>query len=142
MRASCAIPGFFQPERVGRHTLVDGGVHSTTNLDLTTKIDPEVVIGVVPMAFDPGGPPRGLDLVVRRFAQRTLTREVTQARAAGARVLLIRPSADDLDAMGRNMMRRGGNDEVTRVAYDSAARQIDTERGREVMGVLRAGAPA
>ena len=38
--ASCAIPAFFQPIRAANRTLVDGGVHSTTNLDLATKIQP------------------------------------------------------------------------------------------------------
>lgn len=142
VKASCAIPAFFQPVRVGRRTLVDGGVHSTTNLDLTTKISPEVIIGVVPMAFDPSHPPAGLDLAVRGFAQRRLVREVAQARGAGARVLLIRPTGDDLAAMGGNMMRREGNDLVSRIAYESAARQLETDRAREILARARDLAPA
>ncbi len=137
VKASCAIPAFFQPMRVGRRTLVDGGIHSTTNLDLTTKIAPEVIIGAVPMAFDPTSPPRGLDLAVRSFAQRKLVREVAQARGAGARVLLLRPTRDDLAAMGGNMMRRDGNDVVCRIAYESAARQLESDRGRDVLAQAR-----
>ena len=142
VKASCAIPAFFQPIRVGRRTLVDGGVHSTTNLDLTTKIRPEVIIGVVPMAFDPAHPPAGLDLAIRGFAQRRLVREVAQARGDGARVLLLRPTRDDLDAMGGNMMRRDGNDVVCRIAFESAARQLDTDRAREILAQARSLAPA
>lgn len=140
--ASCAIPAFFQPMRVGRRTLVDGGVHSTTNLDLTTKLSPEVVVGVVPMAFDPASPPRGLGLAIRGVAQRSLVREVTQVRKAGARVLLLRPTADDLHAMGGNMMRSDGNEVVSRVAFDSAARQLETPRAKDVMAQLRSLTPA
>ena len=140
--ASCAIPAFFQPMRVGRRTLVDGGVHSTTNLDLTTKISPDVVIGVVPMAFDPAHPPSGLGLAIRGVAQRSLVREVTQARNAGSRVLLLRPTRDDLQAMGGNMMRSDGNERVSRVAFDSAAAQLDTPRAREVLAQARSVAPA
>jgi NTE family protein len=136
VRASCAIPGFFQPARVGRRTLVDGGVHSTTNLDLATKIDPAVIIGVVPMAFDPDSPPRGFERAVRQLAQSRLHREVSQARRRGARILLLRPSRDDFEAMGGNMMRHGGNERVTRVAYDSAARQLDTGRSRDILAQL------
>lgn len=142
VKASCAIPAFFQPMRVGRRTLVDGGVHSTTNLDLTTKIRPEVIIGVVPMAFDPAHPPAGLDLAIRGFAQRRLVREVAQARGDGARVLLLRPTRDDLDAMGGNMMRRDGNDVVCRIALESAARQLDTDRAREILAQARSLTPA
>ncbi len=141
VKASCAIPAFFQPIRVGRRTLVDGGIHSTTNLDLTTKIRPEVIIGVVPMAFDPAHPPAGLGLAIRGFAQRRLVREVAQARGDGARVLLIRPTGDDLEAMGGNMMRREGNDVVCRIAYESAAKQLDTERAREILAQARSLAP-
>ena len=137
VRASCAIPAFFQPVRVGHRVLVDGGVHSTTNLDLTSAISPEVIIGVVPMAFDPTSPPRGLDRAVRGFAQARLTREVTEVRGRGARVLLLRPSVSDLEAMGGNMMRSDGNEVVTRVAYDSAVRQLTTPRGRDVLAQLR-----
>ena len=140
--ASCAIPAFFQPMRVGRRTLVDGGVHSTTNLDLTSKISPDVIVGVVPMAFDPSSPPRGLGLAIRGVAQRSLVREVAQARKDGARVLLFRPTVEDLRAMGGNMMRSDGNEVVSRVAYESAARQLETPRGHDVMAQLRALAPA
>lgn len=142
VKASCAIPAFFQPMRVGRRTLVDGGIHSTTNLDLTTKISPETIIAVVPMAFDPSSPPAGFDLAIRGFAQRRLVREVAQARGAGARVLLLRPTRDDLEAMGGNMMRREGNDTVSRVAYESAARQLDTDRSRDILAGAQAALPA
>lgn len=138
VKASCAIPVFFQPMRVGRRTLVDGGIHSTTNLDLTTKISPDVIVASVPMAFDPSSPPTGLGLAVRGVAQRRLVREVMQARGAGARVLLLRPTREDLAAMGGNMMRREGNDRVCRVAYDSAARQLDTDRARDILDEARA----
>lgn len=137
VRASCAIPAFFQPVRVGDRTLVDGGVHSTTNLDLATKIRPDVIVGVVPMALDPGTRTTGVDAAVRRFVQRRLSREVAQATAAGAQVLLLRPGTDDVAAMGGNMMRRAGNERVTRIAYESAARQLDEDRNRELLDRFR-----
>ncbi len=138
VRASCAIPGFFQPVRVGRRDLVDGGVHSTTNLDLATKVEPDVIVGVVPMGFDPASPPGGVERLVRSYAHRTLVREVAQARRAGSRILLLRPSEADLTAMGGlDMMRREGNDRVTRVAYESAARQLAEPRARDVLAEAR-----
>lgn len=137
VRASCAIPAFFQPVQVGRHTLVDGGIHSTSNLDLATKITPDVIVGVVPMAFERGVVPFGLDGIIRGFAQRRLAPEVEQARRSGSRVLLIRPTRHDLAAMGPNLMRRGGNDQVTRVAYESAVRQLEAPRARDVLAQVR-----
>ena len=137
VKASCAIPGFFQPQRVGRRTLVDGGVHSTTNLDLTGKIDPDVIFAVVPMGFDPAHPPTGFDLVIRRFAQNSVEREAAQARRKGADVVIIRPTAEDLDAMGRNMMRPENNELVTKIAYESAARQLSTPEAEAALARLR-----
>lgn len=138
VEASCAIPAFFQPIRVGRRTLVDGGVHSTTNLDLATKINPDVIIAVVPMGHDPANPPGGIERLARTHANRTLAREVAQARRMGSKVLLIRPSEADLEAFGGlNMMRREGNERVTHVAYESAARQLNDARAQDVLASLR-----
>ncbi len=143
IEASCAIPAFFQPVRVGRRTLVDGGVHSTTNLDLATKIRPDVIVAVVPMGHDPANPPNGFERVARSYANRSLAREVSQARRMGAKVVLIRPSQADLHAFGGlNMMRREGNDRVTHVAFESATRQLSDPRVADVLASLRATADA
>jgi NTE family protein len=141
--ASCAIPAFFQPQRVGRRTLVDGGVHSTTNVDLATKVRPDVVVAVVPMAWDDHDPPGLLEQASRLHAQRRLAGEVAQAARMGAEVLLLRPTADDLRAFGgMNMMRRQGNERVTRIAHDSAARQLERPESRAVLDRARETQPA
>ena len=49
-------------------------------------------------------------------------------------MLLIRPSAGELRIHGMNLMRRGGWDLVAKAAYESAARQLATDR---FQGVLR-----
>jgi NTE family protein len=134
VKASCAIPAFFQPQRVRGRTLVDGGVHSTSNLDLATGIDADVVIGVVPMAFDTAPRPALAHQIGRLHAHRRLRDEVSEVRGTGAAVLLLRPTEADLEAFGgMNMMRRQGNDRVTRVAYESAARQLSTPYARGVL---------
>ena len=136
--ASCAIPAFFTPQRVGRRTLVDGGVHSTTNLDLATKIRPELIIGVVPMGYDEADPPGLVERIARFHAQRMLRRETAQAAGQGAEVLLLQPTPRDLHAFGGwNMMRRQGNERVTRIAYESAAEQLDEPRARDLLDRLQ-----
>ena len=138
VKASCAIPAFFTPQRVGRRTLVDGGVHSTTNLDLATKVSPQVIIGVVPMGYDPTAAPGGMERLVRSYAHRTLDREVAQARRLGARVLLLRPGRDDLAAFGGlDMMRREGNGTVAQVAYESTARALADPEAIDILGQAR-----
>ena len=55
--ASCAVPGVFAPVRIGRRILVDGGIDSTTHLDLAVKGGCDLAIVVAPMAFSPEDPP-------------------------------------------------------------------------------------
>ena len=133
--ASCAIPGLYPPVRVGPRTLVDGGVHSTTNLDLAARAGCSLIICAAPMAYDTGGSlPSPLTQLVRRVPARMLVDEMDAARQRGCEVLLIRPSAGELRIHGMNLMRRGGWDLVAKAAYESACRQLETDR---FQGVLR-----
>ena len=132
--ASCAIPGLYPPVRIGTLTLVDGGVWSTTNLDLAAKAGCDLVIGVAPMAYDTVGPlPNPLTQLVRRVPARMLVGEMAECRRRGAEVLLIRPSARELRLHGGNLMRRGGWDLVARAAYENTARTLETDRFRSVL---------
>ncbi|HEX4901320.1 MAG TPA: patatin-like phospholipase family protein [Acidimicrobiales bacterium] len=141
--ASCAIPAFFTPQRVGRRTLVDGGVHSTTNLDLATKISPDVIVAVVPMGYDDVAPPGVVERIARNRAMHTLRREIGQAERGGARVLSLQPTERDLHAFGgMNMMRRQGNEQVTRIAYESAAERLARSDARDLLDEVRHHQPA
>jgi NTE family protein len=136
--ASCAIPGVYEPVRVGRMTLVDGGARSTTNLDLAAKAECDLIIGVAPMAFDTGVPPGPLGQLVRRIPARQLSGEVAAARRKGAEVLLFRPSASELRVHGVNMMRPSGLLDVAQAAYDATAEALETERFRSVLATVPA----
>jgi NTE family protein len=46
VRASCAIPGIFQPVRIGDRTYVDGGVLSPVAVDAARRLGADVVIAV------------------------------------------------------------------------------------------------
>jgi NTE family protein len=131
--ASCAIPGFYQPVQVGRMTLVDGGVHSSTNLDLAAKFGCDLIIGVAPMAYEPVDAPDPVRQLVRLIPTRALSREAAYARREGAEVLLIRPSAADLAVHGANFMRPDAGEEIARSAYDSAARLLESDRFRQIL---------
>ena len=132
--ASCAIPGIYDPVRIGRLTLVDGGAWSTSNLDLAAKAGCELIVGVVPMAFDTAGPlPAALTQLVRRVPARMVVGEMADARRRGAEVLLLRPSARELRLHGTNLMRRSGWDTIARAAYEATARTLETDRFRSVL---------
>jgi NTE family protein len=132
--ASSAIPGVYKPVRLGRMTLVDGGAHSTSNLDVAAKAGCDVVIGVVPMAYDTAHVPGPLNQLIRRWPARTLAAEASMARARGAEVLLIRPTADEVRLHGVNMMRAEGLDLVAKAAYESTCRALKTERFQALFG--------
>ena len=136
--ASCAIPGLYQPVRVGRLTLVDGGAHSSSNLDLAGAGAYGLVIGLAPMTFDTAHRPGPLAQLVRRVPARRLAAEAAAVRRAGADVLLIRPTAAEVRAHGLNLMRSTGWDRIAVFAYDSTARALDTPRFRRVLDALAA----
>ncbi len=136
--ASCAIPGIYEPVKVGRRNLVDGGARSTTNLDLAAKAECDLIIGVAPMAFDTGVPPGPLGQLVRRIPARQLSGEVALARRKAAEVLLFRPSASELRVHGMNFMRASGLHDVAQAAYDATAETLATDRFRAVFATIPA----
>ncbi len=115
--ASCAIPGVYRPVRDGRRVLVDGGVSSTTNLDLVADRPPGFVIVVAPMAWDTAEPPGTAEQLSRRRAAVALSREVAEVRAARHEVLMLRPSREEIRAHGRNMMRLDAGEAIARLAH-------------------------
>ncbi|KJY23758.1 patatin, partial [Streptomyces sp. NRRL S-444] len=87
--ASCAVPGVWPPVTVGGRRFIDGGVRSATNADLASGCARVVILA--PLALGSG-------LVPSPAAQAARLRE------AGARVLLITPSAQARKAFGRNVL--------------------------------------
>ncbi|HUR77251.1 MAG TPA: patatin-like phospholipase family protein [Acidimicrobiales bacterium] len=126
--ASAAIPGLYQPVQVGRRSLIDGGAHSTSNLDLGVQAGVERIIGVVPLAFDTGTPPGRLGQLVRRIPARQLSAEMELARRRGIEVLLFRPSASEVRNHGFNMMRPNGLEQIAELAYEATVKTLTTER--------------
>lgn len=107
VRASWAIPGWFPPVIIGDRRYVDGGVASPTSLDLLVDEGLDEVVVIAPMASRVQGRRRGLgraEGVVRRAMTATLDVEVAQLEAAGARVMRIEPTAEELVAMGPHFM--------------------------------------
>jgi NTE family protein len=132
--ASCAIPGVFPPVATGGRVLVDGGAHSTTHLDLAATWGCDVIIGVVPMAYDPASAPSSsIDRMIRRTPTRAVAREARFARNRGATVLLVRPTATDVTVAGRDMMRPPDTAAIAKTAYEQTARLLDTPRFRRVL---------
>lgn len=104
--ASCAVPGVWPPATVGGRRFIDGGIRSATNADLASGYGRVVILA--PMAL-------GSRLVPSPAAQAARLRE------AGARVLLITPSAQARKAFGRNVLDPARRDPAARAGLAQAA---------------------
>lgn len=106
--ASCAIPGWFQPVEIDGRTYVDGGACSATSVDVVANAGLDEVYVVAPMvSFTYDSPDSLMARLERRWRVQVTKRcmnEVAKVRAAGAKVTVIGPGAEDLEAIGGNLM--------------------------------------
>lgn len=120
--ASCSIPGFFRPVRIGDHTYVDGGAHSPTNAALVRPLRPDRVVVVSPMSGPPGRP--GIYAASRRHSARKLRREITALERAGIETVVFAPDAEEQHVMGDNLMAGRNLRAVVDVARERTAAKL------------------
>ncbi|MGE5156232.1 MAG: patatin-like phospholipase family protein, partial [Betaproteobacteria bacterium] len=106
--ASCSIPGWYEPKVISERRYIDGGVRSSTSLDLVAKAGLDDVYVLAPMASyapdAPRHPALRAERLVRQLITRAVAREVGAVRASGATVTVIAPGPEDLAAIGPNVM--------------------------------------
>ena len=143
--ASCAIPGFYHPVTIAGRRYVDGGLWSTSNLDVVRDLGLDLVICLNPTSSL--HPSRAWN-PVERFAQaartasgRRLGSEARKLRAAGTEVVLVQPLAEDLATMGPNLMSRRRRQRVIEVAGRTVASQLREPEVAERLSGLPRGQP-
>jgi NTE family protein len=123
--ASCSIPGWYEPKTINGRRYVDGGVRSSTSLDLVARAGLDEVYVLAPLASyeldRPCNPAARLERMVRRVLTAGLDAEVEKARAAGQRVTVLTPGAEDLAAMGANLMDPRPRQRVLETALRTSA---------------------
>ena len=133
--ASCAIPGFYHPVKIGSRRYVDGGICSPSNLDLLCEEGLDLVVCLNPMSSLAQMTARSTsERVAARFraqAGRRLGREAKKLREHGTEVLILQPTAEDLAVMGTNFMARDRREVVVERAIRTTARQLRRRRGRD-----------
>lgn len=106
--ASCAIPAWYEPVRIGGVAYVDGGMYSNTSTDLLVGAGYDEVYVIAPMAavsFDnPRSPVAMIERRVRRAITRGIQGDLTRLRSEGVHTMLLAPGPSDLDVMGMNLM--------------------------------------
>jgi NTE family protein len=157
--ASCAIPGFYRPVKIGRRRYVDGGVCSVSNMDLVAGHGLDLVICLSPLTgrlegrrssrgrltgVATGAINDALDLIpsiTRRAARGRLEREERKVRRFGTEVVIIEPTAEDHAVMGRNWMNAERRQDVIDTAEQTVARQLGDPAIRRLLRGLPAGEP-
>jgi NTE family protein len=141
--ASCAIPGFYRPVRIGGRRYVDGGVCSVSNLDLVAGRGLDLVICLNPLT----SPDRAVGLfdllpaLTNGAGRRRLAHEERKVRSFGTEVVVIEPSAGDLAVMGRNWMSAERRQQVIETARRSVAEQLRGTPLRALLADLPEGEP-
>lgn len=139
VRASCAIPAFFAPVRIDGRRYVDGGVWSVSNLDLLAGHDLDLVVCVNPMSSLEGrsyeGPVDRFTGAVHQLERRAWGRfgrrlgwERRRVEQSGTPVLLIQPTAADLEVIPVNLMRAGERAAVAERALETTIAGLETRR--------------
>ena len=143
--ASCAIPGIYYPVTIGGRRYVDGGIRSTSNLDLLRNERLDLVICLNPTStlhpIRAINPRDAFNIVFRRASGRRLGSEAKKLRAAGTEVVLIQPVHEDLVAMGPNLMSSKRRNHVIEVARQTVAEQLRAPAIAERLAGLPAGNP-
>ncbi len=143
--ASCAIPGFYRPVDIAGRRYVDGGVWSTSNLDVLGREEPDVVICLNPTStLHPARAGSLGDRLAKAMgsnAGRMLGREARRLRQSGIPVVIVQPTREDLAVMGPNLMSRRNRHEVIETAMRTVAEQLDDPVHADVLARLPPGAP-
>jgi NTE family protein len=157
--ASCAIPGFYRPVKIGRRRYVDGGVCSVSNLDLVAGRGFDVVICLNPLTSSSEGERRArggvtglaagavnsaLDFVpslTRRASRGRLEREARKVRRFGTQVVIIEPTVEDHAVMGHNWMSAERRQDVIDMAEETVAKQLRAPEVQKLLRDLPAGEP-
>jgi NTE family protein len=139
--ASCAIPGFYHPVKIAGRRYIDGGICSTSNLDLLCGAGLDLVICLNPMSsvipVRGGSPADRFAALMRGAASRRLGHEARKLREDGAEVLILQPGRNDCALMGVNLMSGARRVQVMEQARTSTARELVRLRGTHVLPTRR-----
>ncbi len=108
VQASCSIPAWYSPVEIGGRRYVDGGAWSATSADLVANMGLDEVYVIAPMvSFYMDRPDHLLARLERTWRVQVTKRclsEVEKVRAGGTDVTVLGPGAEDLAAIGGNLM--------------------------------------
>ncbi|WP_203699660.1 patatin-like phospholipase family protein [Asanoa iriomotensis] len=107
--ASCAVPGVWPPVTIEGRRYVDGGVRSTTNVDLAAGCDRVVLLAPIARSLGRHG---------------RLDRQLATLRRAGASVVVVTPDVAARRAIGRNVLDPAARAPSARAGRAQAAAEV------------------
>lgn len=132
--ASCAIPAWYAPVVIGSRRYVDGGTCSPTSVDVVRPLGLDRVFVLSPMTslhYDRPDTVAGrLERRFRRITTRRVVREVKKVASHGTEVVWLGPTADDLAAIGANLMDARRRTAVLETSLRTSAEALRTARVR------------
>lgn len=137
--ASCAIPGFYRPVRIDSKRYVDGGVTSSSNIDLLTDEGLDLIICMLPLSPLHAMARRTPFAGFRHSLHRNLHRQIREVEKTGTRVLLIEPEGRAADLIGLNFMNRKKSHAVARAAAETVHHRIRQTKAKRLLDVIRTG---
>lgn len=144
VRASCAIPAFYRPVRIGRDRYVDGGMHSPSNADLLADAELDLVVVLNPMSSLEGHASAGLVdrylAPLRGIAGRRLGRELRGLRERGTPTFVLQPGAADLEVSGANLMDPRTRRAVAETATETTLRALARPEAAQTVALLHRSA--
>lgn len=93
--SSCSVPGIYPPMTINGRRYIDGGMRSSTNVDVAKGYDRVAVVAVTTGVGDAARNAR---------LRERLDAETAELRAAGSTVEVITPDAASQEAFGVNLM--------------------------------------
>jgi NTE family protein len=138
VRASCAIPAFFEPVEIGGERYVDGGVHSTTNSDLVGGLrrPADLVLVSAPMSAARGATGSGPMAMMRQYARLSLAREVAGLRARGIPVVTFQPTSAELEVMSGDSLDPANFAPVAAQTLETTTRRLARSDVRQRLAAL------
>jgi NTE family protein len=131
--ASCSIPGWYQPAKIGGRRYVDGGVRCPTSLGTLNGADVDDIYVLAPMASTeadlPLQPHLRIERRLRQLLTRILLRQAKTLAAQGKRVTILTPGPRDLAVMGVNPMDPRRTEAVLETSFRTSAAALATLRG-------------
>ncbi len=135
--ASCSIPGFYHPVKIGGRRYVDGGLYSNSNLDVLRDEKLDLVICLNPTStlhpLKAWNPVERFANLVRDMSGRRLGSETKKLRSRGTQVVLVQPTGKDLEVMGSNLMSRRRRHEMIATAIETVREQLSEPVVRELL---------